>query len=88
MTSAQSLDTLKTNSLRFFSDYINRYVIEDLKVLEKIEPDADGLGACAVPTAMTVISTMDLLVFYWLATAFRAIRQTISLSIFIIMSRQ
>lgn len=49
--------------LSFFDKFINNYIIKDLEVLKSIKPNEFGLGACTIPTAMTIISTTELLGF-------------------------
>jgi hypothetical protein len=50
--------------LAFFETFIERFILEDLKVLQSIQPDTiTGLGGCTIPTAMAVISAIDLIGF-------------------------
>lgn len=46
----------------FFKLFIKDYLIEDICILNKIKKNQDtGLGACAIPQAMAVLSGIDLL---------------------------
>lgn len=48
--------------LDFYKIFIEGYIKEDVEVLSTIKPDPkNGLRGCSIPTAMTVISSMDLL---------------------------
>jgi hypothetical protein len=50
--------------LSFYEFFIEGYVMGDLEILKSINPDQmTGLGGCTIPTAMTIISTIDLLGF-------------------------
>lgn len=45
----------------FFENYILKYIVNDLKRLDEIKPDMDGLGACAIPQAISAFAAADLL---------------------------
>lgn len=48
--------------LDFYRIFIEGYIKGDLEVLSTIKPNPDnGLRGCTIPTAMTIISSMDLL---------------------------
>lgn len=48
----------------FYNIYIEGFIIGDLKILQSIKPDPNnGLNGCTIPTAMTVISCIELLGF-------------------------
>jgi len=50
--------------LDFYQNFIEGFIIGDLEVLDSIKPDTiSGLKGCAIPTAMTIISTIELLGF-------------------------
>lgn len=54
----------KAQVIAFYKTFIEGYILEDLIVLLSIKPDpATGKGGCTVPTAMTIISAMELLGF-------------------------
>lgn len=48
----------------FFEKFIENFICKDLEILAMIKPDkVTGLGGCTIPTAMTIISSIDLLGF-------------------------
>lgn len=54
----------KNKVVDFFTKFIEGFICKDLEVLHLIQPDkVTGLGGCTIPTAMTVISSIDLLGF-------------------------
>lgn len=54
----------KIKVLEFYRIFIEGYIKEDLIVLSSIEPDPiSGLKGCTIPTAMTILSSMDLIGF-------------------------
>lgn len=51
----------KQTVLEFFRIFIEGYILKDLDKLKSIQPDAKtGLGGCTIPTAMLILSSMDL----------------------------
>jgi hypothetical protein len=42
---------------------IDKYILGDLTVLDEIQPQEDGLKACAVPTAMVILSAIEFIGF-------------------------
>lgn len=61
------METLKTKRekvIGFYEQFIEGYIIGDLKVLIAINPDTiTGLNGCTIPAAMTIISAIELLGF-------------------------
>lgn len=58
------LETDKQKVIRFFEKFVENYIVKDLTILQSIQPDAKtGLDGCTIPTAMTIISSMDLFGF-------------------------
>lgn len=54
----------KKKVLDFYEIFIEGFIMNDLEVLCSIKPDPiSGLKGCTIPTAMTIISSMDLLGF-------------------------
>ena len=54
----------RTKVLQFYETFIEKYILKDLAILQSIKPDtATGLGGCTIPTAMTIISSIELLGF-------------------------
>jgi hypothetical protein len=52
----------KKDVLKFYELYIENFIKNDLIVLNQIQPNSDtGLNGCAIPTAMTILSAMELL---------------------------
>src|SRR5688572_3604781 len=56
-----SYETNKAEVLALFDNHIIKYVIKDLEVLDSIEPDALGAGACAIPQAISTFAALDLI---------------------------
>lgn len=57
-------DEKKQKVLQFFNLFIEDFIIEDLKKLILIEPNSETkLGGCTIPTAMTIISSIELIGF-------------------------
>ena len=57
-------ETDKQKVIRFFEKFIDNYIVKDLKILQSINPDEKtGMGGCTIPTAMTIIASMELLGF-------------------------
>jgi len=54
----------KQTVLEFFRIFIEGYILKDLDKLKSIQPDAKtGFGGCTIPTAMLILSSMDLFGF-------------------------
>jgi len=52
----------KQKILNFYNVFIENFILKDLEVLQLIIPNPDtGLKGCTIPTAMAIISAMDLL---------------------------
>ncbi len=59
-----SFELKKQNVLNFYKTFIEDFILGDLKVLQRINPNPKtGLEGCTIPTAMTIISSIDLLGF-------------------------
>lgn len=56
-----SFDSDKAYVLNFFQNYILKYIITDLKRLNKIRQKKNGTGACTIPQAIATFSALDLL---------------------------
>lgn len=52
---------VKDEIVHFFENYILKYIVNDLKRLDEIQPDRDGLGACAIPQAISTFAVADLI---------------------------
>lgn len=60
----ESIEIKRKKVISFYEQFIEGYIIGDLEVLRSINPDpVSGLKGCTIPTAMTIISTIDLLGF-------------------------
>jgi len=46
--------------LSFFNDYVFKYLTTDLEKLASIDADANGIGGCAVPQALSTFAAVDL----------------------------
>ncbi len=51
----------KHEIIDFFENYILKYIVNDLKRLDDIKPDKDGLGACTIPQAISTFAVADLI---------------------------
>jgi len=59
-----TLETDRQKVFRFFEKFIDNYIVKDLTILQSIQPDKEtGMGGCTIATAMTIISSMELLGF-------------------------
>ncbi len=57
-----SIEIYRLLCLRLFDENIYPDIIGDLKILDTIQPESHGNG-CAVPTAILILSSLDLLGF-------------------------
>ncbi|MGZ0015344.1 hypothetical protein [Yeosuana sp. AK3] len=49
---------------KFFKLFVNEYIVTDILVLDNIRKNENtGLGSCAIPQAMALLSAIDLLGF-------------------------
>jgi hypothetical protein len=51
-------ETTGTQVLELFEDKIYPHIIDDLKILDDIQPETHG-NSCTVPTAMLILSALD-----------------------------
>lgn len=51
----------KNEVLNFFDKHILKYIVTDLKVLDSISANKDGVGACSIPQAMATFAAIDLI---------------------------
>jgi hypothetical protein len=59
-----AISVKKQTVLEFFRIFIEGYILKDLDKLKSIQPDTNtGLGGCTIPTAMLILSSMDLFGF-------------------------
>ena len=58
-----TIETKRNDILNFYKLFIEGYILEDLEILKSINPDHLGRKGCTIPTAMAIISSMDLLGF-------------------------
>lgn len=56
-----SYESNKIEVLDLFDNHIIKYVVKDLEVLDSIEPDASGAGACTIPQAISTFAALDLI---------------------------
>jgi hypothetical protein len=58
-----TIETKRKDILNFFKLFIEGYALGDLEILKSIKPDTCGQKGCTIPSAMTIISCIDLLGF-------------------------
>ena len=57
-----SSDVYKAEVLNLFDNYIIKYIIADLKVLDSIKAnEITGIGGCAIPQAIATFAALDLI---------------------------
>lgn len=56
-----SHESNKRKVIDLFENHIIKYVVKDLEVLDSIEPDPSGSGACAIPQAISTFAALDLI---------------------------
>ena len=56
-----SYESNKGKVLDLLENHIIKYVVKDLEVLESIEPNPSGAGACAIPQAISTFAALDLI---------------------------
>lgn len=59
-----TLEEKRRKVFNFFDNFIENFIVKDLEILGFIKPDkTTGFGGCTIPTAMVIISSMELLGF-------------------------
>lgn len=56
-----SIEIRRKEILRLFDENIYPHIMGDLKILDSIQPTSNGSGGCTVPTAMLILSALDLI---------------------------
>ncbi len=56
-----SYATNKQSVINFFDFYVLKYIVTDLKVLDKISADEKGEGGCTIPQAVSTFAALDLI---------------------------